>query len=57
MAGRAWHYIFFVDIEGHQADPHVATALKEIESEATLLRILGSYAAATPRESIEATLT
>ncbi len=38
-----WEYVFFVDVEGHQDDPNVAAALKEIEGHAALCRVLGSY--------------
>ena len=42
-----WDYVFFVDIEGHCADPEVARALEELEAHASLLRVLGSYPQAT----------
>jgi chorismate mutase/prephenate dehydratase len=38
-----WHYVFFVDIEGHQDDGNVAAALAELREKATFLKILGSY--------------
>ncbi len=41
--GRAWDYMFFVDVEGHQRDPHIAAALKEMQSISVFFRILGSY--------------
>jgi chorismate mutase/prephenate dehydratase len=47
MPGRLWHYFFFVDIEGHQSEPHVALALREIAEQSSSFRILGSYPAAT----------
>jgi len=40
---RKWHYVFFIDIEGHVDDDNVATALKELEKQAQLFRVLGSY--------------
>jgi len=40
---EAWDYNFFVDIEGHRDDEAVKTAMAEVESHATLFRILGSY--------------
>jgi chorismate mutase/prephenate dehydratase len=40
---RKWHYVFFMDIEGHVADEGVAAALKELEQRAQLFRVLGSY--------------
>jgi len=41
-----WNYVFFVDIEGHQQQPSVQAALKELAERATLLKVLGSYPAA-----------
>jgi chorismate mutase / prephenate dehydratase len=40
---RKWDYVFFIDIEGHRDDPAVARALKELETRASLFRVLGSY--------------
>ena len=40
---RKWHYVFFIDIDGHVEDANVATALAELEKNAQLFRILGSY--------------
>ncbi len=38
-----WAYLFYLDIEGHRADPVVAAALGELEAEASFFRVLGSY--------------
>ena len=38
-----WDYVFFLEIDGHQSDECVAQALKELESEASLYKILGSF--------------
>jgi len=38
-----WEYMFFVDIEGHHQDAHVAAALAELEQRASMLKVLGSY--------------
>jgi chorismate mutase/prephenate dehydratase len=38
-----WDYVFFIDIEGHKDDAPVAVALAELEKEAAMLKILGSY--------------
>ncbi|HQU15378.1 MAG: chorismate mutase [Chromatiales bacterium 21-64-14] len=43
-----WEYVFFVDLAGHIADTAVAQALVELEREATLFKVLGSY----PRASL-----
>jgi chorismate mutase/prephenate dehydratase len=41
-----WEYVFYVDIEGHQGDANVASALAELEQKASFLKNLGSYPAA-----------
>jgi len=41
-----WEYYFYVDIEGHQQDPKVATALTELKTRAPFVKIFGSYPAA-----------
>jgi chorismate mutase/prephenate dehydratase len=38
-----WDYVFFIDVEGHVEDENVAATLKELASEASLLKVLGSY--------------
>ena len=38
-----WEYVFFIDIDGHIEDERVAAALRDLESEAAMMRILGSY--------------
>lgn len=38
-----WEYLFFIDVEGHQSDPHVAKALGALRERAPFLKILGSY--------------
>ncbi|MFT7560742.1 MAG: chorismate mutase/prephenate dehydratase [Flavobacteriales bacterium] len=38
-----WNYVFFIDFAGHIADENVASALDEVDSNASDVRILGSY--------------
>ena len=38
-----WEYLFFMDIDGHVDNKNVQAALLELEQEAELIRILGSY--------------
>ena len=38
-----WEYVFFVDLEGHVDQPEVAAALAELQEEASLFKVLGSY--------------
>jgi chorismate mutase/prephenate dehydratase len=40
---RKWHYVFFLDVDGHAEDPPVARALASLHKEADLFRVLGSY--------------
>jgi chorismate mutase/prephenate dehydratase len=37
-----WEYVFFLDLEGHAADPRIAAALATM-SEGRTMRVLGSY--------------
>jgi len=43
MRSALWEYVFFIDVEGHQADAPVARALAELKRLAPYLKILGSY--------------
>lgn len=38
-----WDYVFFIDIEGHEDEEPVASALAELRRRASLYRVLGSY--------------
>ncbi len=40
---KKWHYVFFIDLDGHVDDEVVATALQQIEVHTQLFRVLGSY--------------
>ncbi len=40
---QAWDYNFFIDMEGHADDPPVRRVIEAIQSEAALIKILGSY--------------
>jgi prephenate dehydratase len=43
---RPWHYLFYVDFEGHEDDPDVREALMGILKRSSFLKVLGSYPAA-----------
>jgi len=47
---KPWSYLFYVDIEGHVADPNVAAALTGLMRRAAFVKYLGSYPAAEPVE-------
>ena len=38
-----WEYYFYIDLQGHPEQPHVASALRELEQTCAFLRILGAY--------------
>ncbi|WP_188860926.1 prephenate dehydratase [Marinobacterium nitratireducens] len=38
-----WNMVFYIDFEGHVADPEVQALIKELESESVELKLLGSY--------------
>jgi chorismate mutase/prephenate dehydratase len=38
-----WEYVFYVDVEGHQADAKVAAALTQLKQIAAFVKVLGSY--------------
>lgn len=40
---RKWHYVFFIDIDGHADDVPVAKALAALQQRASLFRVVGSY--------------
>jgi chorismate mutase/prephenate dehydratase len=43
MRGRAWEYVFFIDVLGHQDEPKIADAIKELTNLSSYLKVLGSY--------------
>jgi len=43
---RPWHYLFYVDFEGHEDEPAVRDALLGILKLSSFLKVLGSYPAA-----------
>lgn len=45
--GRPFEYLFYVDVEGNMAEPHVQRALDEIAGLTRSLKIFGSYPART----------
>ena len=47
---RNWEYLFFIDMLGHATDPEIAAALKEVNTLAHSLKVLGSYPCAIPLE-------
>lgn len=40
---KAWEYLFFIDLEGHESDPRVKKALTALRKSVASVRVLGSY--------------
>jgi chorismate mutase / prephenate dehydratase len=40
---RAWEYVFFLDLEGHETDEPIAAAIREVEQAKAEVKLLGSY--------------
>lgn len=38
-----WEYYFYIDIQGHPDQPHVATALRELREACAYFKLLGTY--------------
>jgi chorismate mutase/prephenate dehydratase len=38
-----WEYYFYIDLEGHPSEPHVAKALQELQSLCAFYKVLGAY--------------
>ena len=43
IPGRNWEYRFFIDFEGNLNDPAVRNALRGLQTEARMVRVLGNY--------------
>jgi len=51
-AGR-WSYVFYIDVDGHAETEPLKTALAEMQDQASLTRVLGSYPKAVASSAIE----
>jgi chorismate mutase / prephenate dehydratase len=38
-----WEYFFYIDLQGHPSQPHVAAALKDLQSLCAFYKVLGTY--------------
>ena len=38
-----WEYYFYIDVQGHPSQPHVAAALKDLRSLCAFYKVLGTY--------------
>ncbi|NDJ77527.1 MAG: prephenate dehydratase [Chloroflexi bacterium] len=47
IRGRPWQYWFYLDFEGHWQDPNAEAALVELLRQASMVKMLGSYPAAS----------
>jgi chorismate mutase/prephenate dehydratase len=44
-AGVPWEYVFYIDLEGHVAEPRMQAALTQLAARTLFLKVLGCYAA------------
>jgi chorismate mutase/prephenate dehydratase len=40
---RAWDYVFFVELQGHAADPRLQEVLRAVEQHCVFLKVLGAW--------------
>jgi chorismate mutase/prephenate dehydratase len=45
LKGRAWEYVFFIDLAGHADEPGMAKALAALKRRVLFVKVLGSYPA------------
>jgi chorismate mutase/prephenate dehydratase len=45
LKGRAWEYVFFLDLAGHADEPRMREALDAVRERALFVKVLGSYPA------------
>lgn len=45
LKGRAWEYVFFLDLTGHADEPAMRRALDALERRSRFVKVLGSYPA------------
>ena len=38
-----WEYYFYIDLQGHPSQPHVAAALKDLQALCAFYKVLGTY--------------
>ena len=38
-----WEYYFYIDVQGHPSQPHMAAALKDLQSVCAFYKVLGTY--------------
>jgi chorismate mutase/prephenate dehydratase len=43
MKGKAWEYIFFLDMVGHVEDKNISDAVEELKNYCQFIKVLGSY--------------
>ncbi len=40
---RPWHYVFYLDFEGHREEPECSQAIAALKSKCSFVKVLGSY--------------
>lgn len=44
-SGQQWEYFFYIDLQGHMQDTHIAAALADLRPICAFFKVMGSYAA------------
>ena len=45
---RAWDYLFFVELQGHAAEPKIQAVLRAVEAHCVFLKVMGAWPRAEP---------
>ncbi len=43
LKGKAWEYVFFVEMDGHIEDDTIQKAIRDLEKHSVFVKVLGSY--------------
>jgi len=43
LKGRAWEYVFFVEMDGHVSDPKIGESIRRLEKDCVFVKVLGSF--------------
>jgi chorismate mutase/prephenate dehydratase len=43
LKNKPWEYLFFIDFNGHMADPKIGRVIKKLKRTCVFVKVLGSY--------------
>ncbi|HXR27168.1 MAG TPA: prephenate dehydratase domain-containing protein [Candidatus Baltobacteraceae bacterium] len=53
LPGRAWQYVFWIDLDADAGEPRTAEALAHLRRAVSFMRILGTYPQATRKDAVD----